>query len=259
MYEDESVQESKRAEREARNAVVRNGFEHWEREAFARRLLKHDKEWVSNGGGYFQQEGSSLLDICAVEDTVVSIMSALGGKDELLDNVFAYHQEHVDANVDAKNHRSRLLSLAAIRKAKSADSGVQTFETEDADPAERDPEDQFANPLATKEAFDVGQEDQDKTAVEPTSTINVAEQDEEMAYRKPYLMTQLTAKLDEEGLALLREVLAHKDETIIRARNIGKTGLGKMLTRLGPGGGDGGGGDADCSPLPVDEQLDDEM
>eukprot|EP01048_Picozoa_sp_COSAG05_P008443 COSAG05_NODE_643_length_8130_cov_11.217781_9_plen_280_part_00 len=215
--EDESVKARKRAEREARNAHVRDGFEHWEREAFARRLFKHDKEWVSRGGGYFIQEGSSLLHTHAVEDNVMAIMSQFDGKEELINNMFAYHQRHIDADINAAEHRARLRTLLTINKAHARRAA--TFESEQANPMAYDVRD---------EKNDLNGDDLNDS---PEAGIDIELQDAEMAYRKPYLMTQLTSKLDAEGLALLHEVLAHKDETIAMAS---KLDAKSTLARLRP-------------------------
>ena len=46
---------------DTRAETVRAGWDHWEIEAFNRRNLKHNEEWVSRKGGRFKQ-GTTMVD-----------------------------------------------------------------------------------------------------------------------------------------------------------------------------------------------------
>jgi len=107
-----------RVEREDRNKLIRQDWEYWEHEAFERRLLKFDEEWISKPGGFFQQgfgEDQPLLNFNAVEEQVVASLSTLEGKDGLLDNMLQYHTSKIEAGVNVDKHTARLQKLKEVR------------------------------------------------------------------------------------------------------------------------------------------------
>ena len=225
--------EGQKQRKRERQVEVREGWEHWERDALARRNLKHDEEWVSRPGGAFTQ-GPRIIDTVMVEDTVIGILAAIGTKQELLDAMLSFHQHHVNENVNVEFNAGRIEAIKAIVAAKKS-SGAErasTFEMEDGTGGVDDSE-EFSNPLAsgasspsqavlsgfgadvelpvTSPAEALPTTPSTKEELPRLQTEAVEEFDREMTYLRPFIVSQLKAKLEDTpgGPELLNAVLEH--------------------------------------------------
>ena len=78
--------------------IVKKDWDYWEHVAFLRRNLKYSSEWVSREGGSFIQ-GPPLTDLHAVEDMTVKLLTVIGDKDELINNMIKFHTDLADPKV----------------------------------------------------------------------------------------------------------------------------------------------------------------
>eukprot|EP01048_Picozoa_sp_COSAG05_P019981 COSAG05_NODE_3281_length_2180_cov_1.518020_3_plen_357_part_01 len=166
LYEDEELDEltlrhwreqnGSDASPKDHNAAVRAGWHHWEREAFHRRNLSHNEEWVSRDRGHFQQ-GPTMIDVVACEDYIVAILACLGGKDELLTKMIEFHDKFAQNDVSPEFNKARIKAIKAIWKAKR-----NSRDTIESNPIFADEEDDGADALdrATDDAFDIDERTQ---------------------------------------------------------------------------------------------------